>query len=131
MKLKKIIHFFIVFFCCILCLCEHNIQAESGKATFFEGPYTYIIENSEAVLLSCDSNTVGEIIVPSVLGGFSLTRIEYEAFENCKHITSITIPESVLSIGYGAFSYCEELTEVNYPPLFLPLNINCLTIVQI
>ena len=33
-------------------------------------------------------------------------------FENCKGLTSITIPESVISIGRGAFGYCTGLTSV-------------------
>ncbi|NLY43569.1 MAG: leucine-rich repeat protein [Clostridiaceae bacterium] len=34
------------------------------------------------------------------------------AFENCKGLSSITIPGSVTSIGWGAFWYCKELKNV-------------------
>ena len=37
------------------------------------------------------------------------------AFQNCRNITSITIPESVTSIGDNAFSGCESLTYINIP----------------
>ena len=35
-----------------------------------------------------------------------MTSIGYEAFYNCKNLTSVTIPNSVTSIGSGAFAGC-------------------------
>ena len=37
------------------------------------------------------------------------------AFECCKSLQSITIPNSVKSIGYGAFNWCESLQIVTIP----------------
>jgi hypothetical protein len=41
--------------------------------------------------------------------------VGYAAFEGCKSLTSITIPESVIEIGANAFSDCKELTSINIP----------------
>ena len=38
-----------------------------------------------------------------------------EAFGNCKHLTSITIPDSVTHIGAGTFYNCESLTSITIP----------------
>ena len=46
--------------------------------------------------------------------GSVCTSIGDFAFRNCSNLTSITIPDSVVSIGLSAFEYCRSLTEINY-----------------
>ena len=45
----------------------------------------------------------------------SVTNIGADAFSYCRGLTSITIPDGVTSIGYGAFRWCEGLTSINIP----------------
>ena len=44
-----------------------------------------------------------------------VTRIGYEAFQNCYDMTSVTIPNSVTTIETGAFNGCSGLTSVTIP----------------
>ena len=44
-----------------------------------------------------------------------LTSIEDYAFYNCYNLTSVTIPESVISIGYKSFDSCCSLMSVTIP----------------
>ena len=44
-----------------------------------------------------------------------LTSIDDRAFNGCRDLTSITIPNSVTSIGSGAFSGCSGLTSITIP----------------
>ena len=41
-----------------------------------------------------------------------VTSIGYEAFYNCRSLTSVTIPDSVTTIGDSAFYQCRSLTSV-------------------
>ena len=45
----------------------------------------------------------GDVTIPSVLGGVSVTRIGQAAFKGCKGMASVTIPSGVKSIGGWAF----------------------------
>ena len=61
-----------------------------------------------------DVNTTGAITIPSVLDGYSVIGIAPRAFSDCE-ISSVVVPEGVVSIGHYAFSYCKNLTSVRLP----------------
>ena len=46
---------------------------------------------------------------------YSITRIGVYAFNYCRNLTSITIPEGVAYIDYGAFEYCDSLKSISIP----------------
>ena len=52
------------------------------------------------------------LVVPDALDGIPVTKIGYEAFKFCYSLTSVTIPDSVISIGEKAFYGCWGLTSV-------------------
>ncbi|MBQ5540623.1 MAG: leucine-rich repeat domain-containing protein, partial [Bacteroidales bacterium] len=45
----------------------------------------------------------------------SVTKIDDQAFQGCTALTSINIPNSVTEIGYWAFDNCTSLTSINIP----------------
>ena len=59
------------------------------------------------------------IVIPSSVSysgtTYSVTSIGKSAFEECRSLTSVTIPNSVTSIGGNAFAYCRSLTSVTIP----------------
>ena len=68
----------------------------------------------------CDKNVSGKVVVPETIEGYEVKWIggvySYTwAFQGCTGITSIVIPDSVISIGYSAFGYCKSLTEITIP----------------
>ena len=80
-----------------------------------EGIYTYTVSNGEVTITDCDESASGEIVIPDMLGGCSITRIGNYAFFSCKNIVGITIPNSVTNIGGNAFYGCSSLTSITIP----------------
>ncbi len=60
-------------------------------------------------IIHCDVNSASAILDPETKG------IADYAFENCKNLTSITLPESVTSIGMKAFKGCENIANIKIP----------------
>ena len=75
----------------------------------------YEIKGDAVTITGCDKSASGKLVIPVTIEGKSVTRIGAEAFENCIHLRSITIPKSVTSIGAKAFSGCTSLTSITIP----------------
>ena len=41
--------------------------------------------------------------------------IGVQAFFNCRKLTSVRLPSSIITIGYSAFAYCESLRDISIP----------------
>lgn len=79
----------------------------------------------------------GDLIIPSVIDGYTVTRIGAAAFlddrmssvilpetvtfigeaafHGCESLISISLPESITYIGYGAFEWCRSLSAITLP----------------
>ncbi len=80
-----------------------------------EGYYTYSVSNGKAKITDVDTSISGDIVVPSTLGGCSVTMIEDYAFVDCVDVVSIVLPDSVTTIGHYAFANCSSLVSINIP----------------
>ena len=83
--------------------------------------WRYEVSNGEASLgeglvgnTAIPQGMTGELMIPSVMGGFPVTSIGY-AFAGCSGLTSVTIPLSVTNIGDYAFAGCSGLAEIKIP----------------
>ena len=83
------------------------------------GIYYNIISDSEVEVTSGDNKYVGDIVIPEQVTHegitYNVVAIRFYAFDVCKKLTSITLPESITEIGDGAFGSCYELTSINIP----------------
>ena len=72
-----------------------------------------------AEVYACTDYTIAEVDIPASITHegqiYDVTSIGNGAFSACTHLTSITIPNSVMSIGDAAFFACFGLTEVTIP----------------
>ncbi len=59
--------------------------------------------------------TTDDVIVPSAINGYPVTKIGDEAFKNCSDIEHITLSDTITSIGNFAFENCTSLLSINIP----------------
>ncbi len=78
--------------------------------------YLYWNENDEGgITIDCCKSSAVEITIPREIDGKTVTSITGYAFQGCKSLTDITIPNSVTSIEDFAFSDCTSLTSITIP----------------
>jgi BspA type Leucine rich repeat region (6 copies) len=79
-----------------------------------EGDYTYTIAGN-AVAITKYTGKNGEAKIPSTINKLPVKDIGANAFLGSKGLTSVMIPEGVISIGDIAFGDCEKLAKVAIP----------------
>ncbi|MBR5618145.1 MAG: leucine-rich repeat protein, partial [Clostridia bacterium] len=88
------------------------LQPQTARAYEADG-FTYTVSGNEATITG--TTLTGSITIPSTIGGYPVTSIGSEAFQNATDITGVTIPNSIISIGNSAFYGCTGLTVVTIP----------------
>ena len=89
-------------------------------APFFAGrpaeflPYLYSVAD-DGISLSAYAGLGGSVTIPPFIEGKPVTALEGYAFFNCTSLTSVVIPEGVVSIGRSAFENCTGLTRAVIP----------------
>jgi len=63
-----------------------------------------------AVFIACPAKVSGDYVIP-----YGVIRIDYNAFDGCTNLTSVTIPNSVTEIRSEAFWNCTGLTSITIP----------------
>ena len=81
--------------------------------------YSLNPKDNTAEVDSNEEKYAGAIEIPMQIThdgvSYCVTRIGDNAFQGCKELTSVVIPEGVTSIGKFAFDTCEKLTSVVIP----------------
>ena len=107
---------------------EANVNYDDVGSTFENNGITYKITNPNPREVqvglrsgAIDKSTSGDIIIPSTVKNpinqtdYAVKSIGIYAFYNCKNLTSIEVPNSVISIGESAFYGCSGITSMTIP----------------
>lgn len=63
----------------------------------------------EAEISRCPTSTKGAVSIPATIDGHTVIALGADAFNGCKKVTSITVPQSVEAIGDRCFRKCTSL----------------------
>ena len=81
--------------------------------------YNLISKGKTAEVTYGEVKYSGEVVIPSSITvegkEYTVTSIGKDAFNACRSLTSVIIPNSVTSIGESAFYFCLSLTSVTIP----------------
>ena len=91
-----------------------TVVVKSGETITgtYNGLLSYSITDGEVTITKCATTASGSLKIPDTIQGYPVKYIKSYAFVNCSSITSLTIPETVLSIGSHAFNGCTSLKNV-------------------
>lgn len=95
-----------------------NAETYSEKMQY--GDYLYykqVDEDEDGIydyieITDCDESAT-EVEIPSEIYGLSVTSIGQVAFSSCENLTSIEIPDNIISISESAFVYCTNLISID------------------
>jgi len=95
--------------------CGEKIDKAPVNTNLWYENLKYEIKDDTVTITGCEYGTSGKLVIPANIEGKLVTRIGGVAFDACKNLTSITIPNSVTSIGDYAFTSCSSLTDIAIP----------------
>ena len=75
----------------------------------------YKTEGETITITKCYNNAVGELVIPRTINGRAVTRIGDRSFRGCIGLTSITLPNGLISIDDCAFGDCVGITSITIP----------------
>ncbi len=106
---------------------QAHVLAENNNLPYAlyseDGEYTsmtidgakYFVASDKAFLMSFPTSSVGSFEIPATVNEKPVTHIMATAFQNCRAITSLKLPDCIEYIGFRAFSACIKLCDINIP----------------
>ena len=77
--------------------------------------YFDFIDNGSNITITKFKEIGNEPIIPASINNKPVTSIGYQAFLNCRNITNVTLPNSIVNISNCAFQGCNNLKSINIP----------------
>lgn len=76
---------------------------------------TYEIADGKVIITGYTADLPAEVVIPETIDGYPVTTIAKKAFDQCALLTSIILPDSLVTIDLWAFQNCSALTSVTIP----------------
>ena len=114
--MKKILSIFLSFLLLFSVFYIDSLSITSKAETVYEaGHFSYTVTNNEATIVDYNYYCDSTLYIPSILGGYPVTRIGYHAFSGINDTKSIVIPEGIKTIDEEAFFLIKSLREITIP----------------
>ena len=95
---------------------DYTVHCTDGDVLSYNPGLKYVKNTNGDSYTVTDTGTFdgADLVIPATHEGLPVTAIAREAFRECDHITSVTIPKSVTSSDECAFDGCTSITKVYY-----------------
>ena len=119
-------------FVVMMLMTASSAMAQEAKFEVIDGLRFLLEPGTKTASLEANTNGKysGAIVVPEKVKSsdgvdYSVTSFGESCFEDCRDLTSITIPSSVTSLGGSCFSGCSGLTSITIPSSVTSLGSAC------
>ncbi len=79
-----------------------------------QGELYYVIKEDRVNITSYTGEDE-QVIIPEMIAGLPVRKIDKKAFMNSKRLKSVILPDSIRKLAEWSFSYCRMLTSVELP----------------
>ena len=91
---------------------NNRLVRDDFRANYTKLPYTYSIQDGKATITRYTVGNMTEVAIPDKIDGAVVTGIGDHCFAGASSLTSLKLPDSIVSIGEDAFDGCTALTTV-------------------
>ena len=92
---------------------ENGVCSICGYSDYLT--FTQLSDGTYSVKAKDKTKIPAELVIPSTYMGKPVTAIEESGFFNCQGVTSVVVPDSVITIGASAFNYCKAIESITLP----------------
>ncbi|MBP5209855.1 MAG: leucine-rich repeat domain-containing protein [Clostridia bacterium] len=108
--MKKIAWALLCLSLCLGAVCP--LSACKKTKNYASSGLAYAIINGECTIMGIGTCSDTDVVVPESIEGAPVTTIAGYAFRNCRRVTSVTLPQTVVRVNEGAFYNCIALSSV-------------------
>ena len=120
--MKKIVIKLMLVFALIIPTISFALESVTLEvAAKISGDYAYDLIDDTTIQITNYNGDDVEVNVPAKIDGYTVTKIGYGAFAECKSIQKVTLPDTLKTIDYYAFSQCSQLREIVFPNSIIAL----------
>ena len=87
----------------------------SETADGYTWRYRLLVGNAGVEIVGVEPEPMGEVAIPSRLGGKTVTSVGACVFAFCQDLWWVDLPSGIRNIGDGAFYSCDELEAIFFP----------------
>ena len=74
---------------------------------------SYSIKYDSVTITDCKTTASGALEIPNTISGYPVTRIGNAAFRSCSNLTSVLLPDGIVSIGDVVIHLINKIKEEN------------------